>query len=186
MITIHELLRDADYKAFFCSVPELPPHYYPESLPWRLIVVKKGETHFRVKRFSTYAQAFKALKKLLPQISDGTINCPALDFQPPTKVVKVKGKFHTNKRGVKQQITRIVTWTPKLPIGEYEEHNWCPYCRRPTVFSRMTRHQLLGFATLGAGIDSTLLRCKMCGASENLVNLRSPNLHQKWELNAIH
>lgn len=182
MITIHELLKDKHYKKFLCTAPKLPPLYtQPDSLPWRVIIMKKGEEHWRIKRYATYHEAFRALKAWLPHISDGTINCPALDFRPPTKSVLIRGQY-IMVGGRKVQKSRTVVWTAKLPFGENEDHHWCPYCRRPTVFRRMSRHVLLPAKKLGGvPLDNTLFRCLMCGASENLVNMKDPAAHQKWE-----
>lgn len=187
MITIAELLKDPAYKAFFCTVPELPAHFTPDKKPWRLMVLRKGEHHWRMKRFGTYREAFAALKKLLPKVADATINCPGLDFQPPTKVVFLKGKYRITGRGKKIQLTRTTVWKPKMPMGEYDDHHWCPYCRRPSVFRRFATHPALPSRKLGGvGVDPTLLRCTICGASENLVNLRKPETHQKWDPMAVH
>lgn len=169
MITIHDLLKDTTYKQFICQQPSLPPHMTRALKPWRLMVQLKGEQHWRMKRFGTYSEAFKAMKKILPRAADATINCPALGFVAPTRVVRIKGKFHTNG----QQLTRLVTWKAAMPMGEFEEHHWCPYCRRPSVFKRFRRHHALqGNAIGGLPIDPSLLRCSICGASENIVSLR--------------
>lgn len=186
MITLAELLKDPDYKEFFCSIPTLPDHITPDKKPWRLMVLLKGEHHWRMKRFGTYREAFKALKKVLPRAADATINCPGFDFQPPTKIVRLKGRYRITKRGKKVQLTRTITWKPKMPIGEYDEHHWCPYCRRPSVFRRFDAHPALPSRKIaGLGVDPALLRCSICGASENLVNLRNPEFHQKWDSMAV-
>lgn len=175
MINIHDLLQDPHYKEFFCKVPNLPPHLKaPGKQPWRLIVQKKGEHHWRMKRFASYQDAFKALKKLLPQVTDATINCGGLQFEPPQRVVRIKGKYFVTASGKKQQVTRMVTWKPRIPADEaFEEHYWCPYCRRPTTFRRFNHHPILSVKRLGGlGVDPSLLRCSICGASENIVKLK--------------
>jgi hypothetical protein len=183
MITIHELLRDEHYRKFICRVPTLPFVYSTPSMqPWRLIVQLKGEDHWRTKRFGTYQEAFKALKTLLPKIADGAINCPALDFKPPTRSVYIKGQY-IMVSGRKVQKSKTIAWKPKLPIGENEDHHWCAYCRRPTVFRRLNHHNILSAKKLGGlPIDDTLFRCVICGASENIVNLKDPLTHQRWDV----
>lgn len=183
MITLEELLQDEDYKKFFLTVPKLPPHYRG-TLPWKLMILKEGETQWRTKRFATYTEAFKALKKLRPNIKDGLINCPGLDWQPPIKRYRVKGR--TVRVGRKQvPMIRLVAWKAPIP-AELPQHHWCPYCRRPTVFTyfevhpAMTKQRVGG---MGANVDPTLLRCGICGASEQLVNLRDPLNHQNWDTN---
>lgn len=174
MITIHDLLKDSQYKEFICKVPKLPPHLtQPGKEPWRLMVKLKGEHHWRTKRFATYKEAFSALKKVLPRAADATINCGAMQFDPFTRVVRVKGKYFINAKGQKIQKTKLITWMPKMPEGEFEEHYWCPYCRRPSVFKYFTQHHALPLRrTGGIPIDPAVLRCSICGASENIVRLR--------------
>jgi len=189
MLTIHDLLQDPVYKGFLRTVPTLPDIYGPDRKPWRLMVLLKGEKHWRSKRYGTYREAFAALKKYLPRAADATINCPAIDWQPPTKVVKVKGKYIVKGKGKnakKVQVTKTITWKPKMPMDEFEEHYWCPFCRRPTVFRTMDSHTSLpARKTAGVGIDPTLQRCIICGASENIVNLRNPAAHQRWDVYAV-
>lgn len=155
-------------------MPELPPHLTAEGkLPWRLMVQLKGEHHWRTKRFATYKEAFTALKKLLPRAADATINCAAVQFKPPMRVVRVKGKYFTDKKGNKTQVTRLITWAPRMPEFEYEEHHWCPYCRRPSTFKYFVQHHALPLRrTAGMPIDPGVLRCSICGASENIVSLK--------------
>lgn len=189
MLTIHDLLRDSVYKKFLCTVPVLPDIYGADRKPWRLMVQVKGERQWRSKRYGTYEEAFLALKKWLPRAADATINCPAIDWQPPTKLVKVKGKFLTKGKGAKAkkvQVTKLIVWRPQMPMDEFEEHYWCPFCRRPSVFRRMDSHNLLpARKTGGVGIDPTLQRCIICGASENIVNIRNPSAHQRWDTYAV-
>lgn len=174
MLTIHDLLEDSRYKEFFCKVPNLPDHLTsPGRKPWRLYVLLKGESDWRTKDCATYAEAFKRLKKLLPRAADATINCPGFSFDPPVRIVRIKGKYKINSRGEKQQVTKMVTWKPRIPPDEYEEHEWCPYCRRPTVFKRYFKHHALKPRKVGGlPIDPAVLRCAICGASERIVTLR--------------
>lgn len=185
MITLRELLQDSAYKQYFLKVPKLPGHYTPESLPWKLMILKVGEKQWRVKKFGTYPEAFEAVKKLLknPDIFDMVINCPGLDWQPPIRVfkAKVKGKLDKNNNPV--IVTRAQVWKPKID-SDMQPHNWCPYCRRPTVFKYFETHPSMTKQRVGrrgSGVDPTLLRCTICGASERLVDLRHPTNQQNWD-----
>ena len=172
MITIFDLLEDEDYKAFFIKNVKLPPHLL-NGKRWRLWVQLKRNRQWKKKDFASYADAFKYFRASRDHILDAAIGCPGYEFKPPSKVVRVKGKYHVGNDGVRRQVTKLVTWKPKLPLGEEEAHNWCPYCRRPTVFRQFSKHHaLLASHTGGVGIDNRLLRCTICGASENIVNLR--------------
>lgn len=185
MITLRELLSDPTYKQYFLKIPQLPDHFNAGMQPWKLMILKVGETQWRTKRFGTYKEAFMALKSLLknPDVYDLLINCPALDWQPPIRVAKVKGK--TDAKG--RPILRAVVWKPAIQ-PEMAVHHWCPYCRRPTKFDYFTSHKALTKArvgTLGSGVDPTKLRCSICAASESLVDLRHPANHQNWDVNRV-
>jgi len=168
MLTIHELLKDPAYRAYFLRVPALPAHYTEEKKPWKLYVQLKADPRvWRSKRFGTYAAAFAYFKKNREKIYDAAINCPAMQHQPPNKIVKVKGKLFKGK-----PVTRMIVWKPKMPIDEFEDHFWCGFCRRPTVFRRVTTHHALPLSKLGGlPIDPELMRCVICGASENIVKI---------------
>lgn len=173
MLTIHDLLEDATYRAYIKRRPHLPAHYTPDKLPFRLMVKLKGEPQWRMRRFGTYDEMFLAFKKLLPKLQDAALQIPGTGDTPPNRVVKIKGKFFTNGKGERLQVTKLVPWQPKIPADEFEEHHWCNYCRRPTVFKRFTRHHALSARkTGGVPIDPSLHRCTICGASENIVNIR--------------
>lgn len=180
LITLRELLRDPTYRDYFKQIPELPPHYSPDTLPWKLLILKEGETAWRSKRYPTYRDAFDGLKKILPVSTNAAINCPALGFMPPIKNFKVKGKFvGSGTRRKPLIITKV--WTPRIE-ADMESHSWCPHCRRPTIFRLATlkRPDKNGYAAVsGEAVD----RCIICGASERIVDLRHPTNHQKWDEN---
>lgn len=185
MITLRELLDDPIYKAYFTKIPKIPSHI--QGLPWKLMILKPQETQWRTKRFATYPEAFKALKKVLPVAADATINCPPLDWQPPIRLARVKGKVHETGRLKGQPIMRAVVWKPQIS-GDLAAHHWCPYCRRPTVFQYYSIHPAMTkqrIGAIGAAVDPTFLRCGICGASEMLVNLRHPERHQRWDTNRV-
>jgi len=185
MITLRELLKDPQYKQYFLKIPQLPAHVRPSSQPWKLMVLKVGEKQWRTKKFGTYKEAFLALKKLLPNesIYDMVINCPGLDWQPPIRLAKVKGR--TDAKG--KPILRAVVWKPVID-ADLPLHYWCPYCRRPTKFDYFSSHPAMTkqrVGRLGSAVDPLYLRCAICGASERLVDLRHPANHQNWDNNRV-
>lgn len=171
LITLKELLRDPQYREFFTKVPKLPEHYTPDTRPWKLLIIKPGETVWRSKRFGTYQEAFVGLKKMMSVIDNAAINCPALGFMPPVRTVRIKGKF--DRRG--KPILKSLVWKPRLE-AEMGDHHWCPHCRRPSIFkiASLKRSAVQG---------EPMLRCMICGASERIVNLRSPQNNQGWDVN---
>lgn len=177
MITLKELLRDPQYRAFFIKPPRLPDHYLPANRPWKLLVLKPHEDVWRSKRYGTYTEAFAGLKKMLPIVDNAAINCPALSFQPPSKTVRLKAQF--DKKG--NQLLRTIWWKPQI-TADMDHHDWCPHCRRPSIFqvatlARKANDHLLPIVGEGA------LRCMICGASERIIDLRNPQNAQKWDSN---
>lgn len=177
-ITIRELLKDEQYKKFFLTVPQLPPHY-KGTKPWKLMVQLKGQQGWKAKRYETYKEAVIALKKFLPKANDIVINCPALGFRPPIKNVRFKGQYNT-VRGKKVPVFRSVIWRPALD-EDHSAHVWCPYCRRPTVFKTLAAR--LHTTSGGTVITDPKFRCSLCSASETLVNLKHPEKEQAWDTN---
>lgn len=177
LITIKELLRDPQYRTYFTKVPQLPPNYGPANMPWKLMVLKPGETAWRTKRFGTYQEAFSGFKRMLPKINDAAINCPPLGFMPPMRTVRVKNKVDAKGN----PLVKTIMWKPQIS-GDMEHHDWCPHCRRPTIFrmAGLAPRKRAGFE-LPSG--EYALRCCICGASENIVNLRHPENAQKWDIN---
>jgi hypothetical protein len=179
LITIHELLRDPAYRKYFLSIPVLPTHYKGENKPWRLFILKKGETTWRTRRLSTYNEAFHGLKRLLPIIDNAAINCPALGFMPPVRTVRIKGRIDPK---TKKPMLRTVVWKPQIE-SDMEDHSWCPHCRRPTIFrvSRLNVNRPGSKYKLPLG--EALERCIICGVSEHIVDLRNPTNAQQWDTN---
>lgn len=176
LITIRELLRDPVFKKYFLTTPELPAHYTPDKLPWKLYVLKEGEHIWRSKRFGTYRDAFDGFKKMLPTITNAAINNPALSFMPPVRNVKVKGKVDSKGK----PIIRSLVWKPQL-TDDMSPHNWCPYCRRPSIFKFMLPKAVKGQFQLP--MSEPKMRCIICGASDSVVDLRHPTNAQQWDAN---
>jgi len=170
VLTIHDLLKDQRYRKFFCKVPPLPDN--GSELPWRLAIQFKPHGPWATKDYATYSQAFKKLKNNLSRINDAAIISKAIPFEPPNRVVRIKGKFIV-RGGKKIPVTKLIPWAPTIPADEFDVHHWCPYCRRPTVFKRFLVHPILTRRRLnGIPIDPEVERCSICGASSRLVDLK--------------
>lgn len=179
LITIHELLDDEKYAKYFNAVPVLPDHYYNEgSTPWRLMVLVKGEHKWRSKRFADYDEALEQFEKLLPKITNGAINSPGLNFMPPIRHARVKNRVHPK---TKRPLIVSRVWVPALS-GEMPQHHWCGYCRRPTIFGHkaMPAKMLNGFRLPAS---SVAYRCTLCGSNAELMDIRRPELNQRWDVN---
>lgn len=172
-ITIFELLKDPEYKKYFAQVPKLPNHYTADILPWKLFVQMKDTHQWKQKRYGTYAEAYRALKKLLPKIEDAAINCPGLGFRPPIKTVRPKGS--TDAKQFRSKI-----WRPALDT-DHAPHQWCSYCRRPTVW-KVLAARLKTFSG-NVMITEPRFRCTICSSSEVVVNTKHPEKEQAWDVN---
>lgn len=180
MITLPELLEDPRYKKFFQTPPKmLKP--LPGQKPWRVLVQRKPDGPWAKKEFETYADSFRLLAKNLRAgtIHDGAIQSRGIAFGPPTRVAKVtrggKPVFHTKggKRvlgpdGRPIQKTVTIEWKPKLDVGD-EPHQWCPFCRRPTVLRWFRSHHALRTSGLQGLADLSDRRCTICGARESFI-----------------
>lgn len=163
MLTIHELLEDKTYKEFFLKPPAMPVVYRQQQMkPWRLYVQREADGGWAKKDFATYVETFKAFKKYRPDVHDASITSRAVAFAPPHRFVRIKGQYREVVKGGKKtkiQVVKLVVWKPKLPPEE-SAHEWCTYCRRPTIFRYFSRHHAFGKEM---SITQEELRCSICG-----------------------
>lgn len=167
MITLDELLQDPDYRRYFARTPRLKNtnRVYP---PWTLYLQHSETGKWHSKGYDKYSDAYHAYKSLHEKgrVKNAAIASMGQGFRAPTKVVKVRGKYHIDAKGVKRQVTKLITWKPRLPIEE-ADHQWCPYCRRPTIFRLFNQHHALNhLVSQGITINPNIPRCSICGASE--------------------
>jgi hypothetical protein len=176
MITMSELLADTTYREYLLTIPKIPKPLRDPSLsdkaPWVIFVQKNQGGPWGKKSFWKYSEAFAFFKKCLElKVYDLAFNCRKTDFGPPTKVVRIKGRYHTNSNGKRVQVTREVKWHWALPESEMD-HFWCRYCRRPTEFKYYSRHKNFPADFL---IDRNVMRCCICGASERIALRKEDN-----------
>ena len=161
MMTIHELLEDKTYREWFLKPPPMPVVYKQiGAQPWRVYL--QIDERWRKKDAGTYREAFGIFKDYKHLARDAAIVSKSVAFSPPHRMARIRGKYVIDKRtGKKVQVTKLVVWSPKVPMDEAEMHTWCPYCRRPTVFKYFSRHHAFtGFNTLNL---NTTMRCTICG-----------------------
>ena len=161
-------MKDPVYREFLQTPPKMPPIARDpkkmSSPPWVVYVQKEPHGKWGKKEFWKYKDAFKFFSKALKMgVADAAINNKRIPFDPPHKVVRVKGRYQVGSDGVKRQITKIIEWRPKL-LAEDAEHYWCLYCRRPTEFFYYRKHRALKLES----IDTTIPRCCICGASARI------------------
>lgn len=170
MITLPELLDDKRYREFFSRVPKQGP----TPMNWRIYVQRKSEGPWAKKDFASYADAFRRIAKELKEgrLHDGTIQSRGIAYAPPERIVRVtkngRPVLVKDSKGNLVDKTAIVVWRPKLPADE-EEHHWCTYCRRPTVFRWFAAHHTLRNSPVTGCIDPTDRRCTICGGREEFI-----------------
>jgi hypothetical protein len=166
MITLSELLQDKKFKEYFLDAPRSMPGAGP--LPWRVWAQREVDGSWGKKDFPTYVEAFKFLKPKIGQWHNAALASRAVAYGPPVVYAKLRRRgapVIDEKTGKQKSIKKL--WLPKLPTEEVF-HDWCPYCRRPTVFGYFARHH--SFAShMQNDIMKRERRCSICGAGESFV-----------------
>jgi hypothetical protein len=79
------------------------------------------------KEFWKYSKALKFLNRALElNVYDAALNCKRMGFDPPSRFVRIKGKFVKGTDGQMRQATKRVFWD--LPVSlrmDQVEHKWC-------------------------------------------------------------
>jgi len=169
LITLDELLEDKVYRSYFAKVPRIKNKNRVQP-PWVLYLQHRETKQWHSKRFAKYGDAYAEYKRLntLGKVMNASICSPGQGFSPPLAIAKIRGKFHTDAQGIKRQVTKPIAWKAAIPPEE-EVHDWCPYCRRPTIFGYYTSHHALNhLQAVGISINPSLKRCSICGASTNV------------------
>lgn len=137
-LRMRELLRDKTFRRYFAKQPRLfRPQRIDQQLgkdhwPWFIYVQKTEGSRWQRAKVPTYAKAFEHARTMLKDgVWDLAIHSRRASYAPP---------------------------------DDYEfaqSHDWCPYCRRPTVFWYFrTHHALRKFKHYDL---SEQPRCTICG-----------------------
>lgn len=150
-ITLKHLLKNDElYRKWFARTPRLPKVTTGD--PWRLFIQKNENGAWSYRDYRDYANAYAALRTLLPKTHDAALNCKRVGY-PPLKL-KADGK---------------VTWWPRPTY-----HEWCPYCRRPTIFRKMKQHPLHKQYKF---FDPPQVMCSICSVRQEFV---METFHTEW------
>jgi hypothetical protein len=170
MILMSELLKDSFYRAFIEKTPEQPElakdKARMKSPPWVVYIQREADGKWGRREFWRYQKALKFMIAWLDKgAHDAALNNRRVSFYPPSRLVRIKGKFVVGSDGKQRQATKLVVWKPKVELLTDEaDHFWCSYCRRPTIFRYYKRHKALG----GMELDQSTARCCICGASSRI------------------
>lgn len=176
MIPIGELLEDKTFQKFFTTTPHMYPHQAARVDGWRLWVKFNANSPWRRKDVAQYQSG---VNFVLSRLDDGTIynavlQCRGVSYKPPTRkflirdpktqqpVLVVDSKGRVSKKVLEK------VWAPDSGlIQEYGPHDWCFYCRRPTVFAYFRKHHAFAGTALEPYYDGSIRRCAVCGISHD-------------------
>lgn len=172
-----ELVKDPVYWEYLQTKPSTPRVSRDKkkvtSPPWVVYVQQEADGKWGRKSFWKYKDALEFMQRWLERgAHDAALNNRRLGFNPPQKWVRIRGKFVVGSDGKKRQAVKLIQWKPKLSADE-QQHHWCKYCRRPTLFKYYSRHRFLGTC------DSTVPRCCICGASARIAILFNDHLFRR-------
>jgi hypothetical protein len=142
-IIFRELLEDKVFKAWFNRIPKTQPPpslHRPPKPAWVVYVQRERDGGWARARFHKYTEAHRYVSKHYKKVWDLALGCHRRDYGPPLIVVSQNGH------------KRNALWR-----GVPEGHQWCGYCRRPTVFRFFSFHHSLG------SVADYEPRCSICG-----------------------
>ncbi len=166
MIPMSELLTDPTYRRFLETKPETPEAASARSMSpqWVVYIQKDVNGPWGKRSFRKYKKALKFFQAWMERgCHDAAINNKRIAFDPPSRFVRIKGKYVEGSDGKRRQATKRVVWrVPARLAMDQPEHEWCRYCRRPTVFKYYSKHKRLGV------VRQDVRRCCICGAAETI------------------
>jgi hypothetical protein len=171
MMPIGELLEDKTFRKFFTSTPPM----YETQLnrdAWRIWVKPTADKPWRRKDVREYQRGARFILSGLENGSlyDAVLQSRGVSYKPPTRRLRVmhQGKpvIIVDGKGVAKPKINIIVWdTPAALTQEYGRHDWCYYCRRPTVFGYFAYHHNFRGTLLESFYDGATRRCAVCGIS---------------------
>lgn len=152
-VRMADLLKDPVYRKWFGKVPYLPPACRGGK-PWYVYIQREEDGKWARGSFETYAAAYKYVADKGRKSHNFAIVSKTKTYLPPVYRPTVIVKGREEKGAFKRY------WT-NYPAN----HNWCPYCRRPTIFREFVRHHAITpiHSALGLSILDPMVRCSICG-----------------------
>lgn len=136
-----QLLDDKIFRKWMARKPKIKTVGFTE--PWCVYVQKEVDGGWARKLFQEYKEAYQFIAAHINDFSDLTLNSRRQLYQPPV-VIGHKGK----------PVYRL----PQLRMMPDAPHQWCPYCRRLSIFKPFARHHALPGMIL-----RYIPRCMICG-----------------------
>ncbi len=169
MIPLSQLLEDKTFDKYFHTTPHLYPIQCDGRLVWRVWIKPTQKSPWRKKDVARYSNAVELVDARLEDVYDAAVQCRGRSYQPPVKRVQIvrDGVPQFDEAG--HRLVRSTVWkTPSALVQSYGPHDWCYYCRRPTVFAYISNHHAFRGTTLGAFATNDVRRCTLCGISHDI------------------
>jgi hypothetical protein len=175
--TMHELMDEPAFAAYVDTAPDVMldygrGHVVPHPAltignPWMVLVHTTAGT-VRVGKLPTYDRALDVFHRMLDDAADVTLVSRRVFFAPPGHWVARRRKTIV---GGETKIITEETWTDSITWPGYD---WCPRCRRPSLFRVLppTHH---AFKLSPMLTDDDPARCVMCGI-RSVALPRNPDL----------
>lgn len=166
-----ELLEYPEFKTFLTTKPDIPEVATAGGRkPWRVYVQREAHGKWAKKDFASYVEAFKFMKPHIKASHDVALHCRSVSYMPPGKWVKVvKGGKPVWLTGANDKPRRDPETGKRIqmrrlkPMQMPPGHEWCMYCRRPTIFTWFSKHH--SFARRDLVMKMDVERCTICGVS---------------------
>lgn len=151
--SLHTLLEDPVFRTYMKTPPRLPPSL-SHGNPWA-VWARTTAGRWRGGQFETYASAWAVTVKAMrnPTVQDVSLVSRRRLFDPPVEIQEYK---------VRMKLTGLiqVRYRERYPLAHLIDwpYEWCPRCRRPSMFELFTKHH-----AVPTMIDSCKPRCVFCG-----------------------
>jgi len=160
-VTLRELVKDSVYRQWLRTEPV---GGFPDFVKFRIYVQRERGGRWAKKDFDDFKSAYNFLARHLKEWHDAAFVARNHACRPP--VVRVPGKV---KKKIGKQIKVVPGFVRQYyaPILSIDGHQWCPYCRRPTVFDFFSEHHAFFHTNLRPLPFKR--RCSVCGIAETAI-----------------
>jgi hypothetical protein len=180
-IRFRDLLEENRAFRDFCkTIPKTP--FHRSGKPWRVYVQLEAGGRWARRDFARYSEAFNFAVRLMRDRSpwDLAIHCRNRSTPMPGRWVNLtrdgKPVYLTVGKGKEKQYVlrdgKKVRKQKFVPMHLPPGHEWCRYCRRPTIFRWFSKHHAFDMTDPSTVFHPSYLRCTICGVSENSITWR--------------
>lgn len=143
-VTLRQLVGDPIYRQWLKTPPV---GGFPKYTKFKVYVQREKNGPWARRSFDNFRDAYEFLAKHLKKWHDAALVATNYASRPP--VVRVNGKRRYY-----------------APMLEMTGHDWCPYCRRPTVFGHFSQHHAFPPHLKPLAFKR---RCGVCGIADTAI-----------------